>query len=89
MASEFSAPGVDRFGAFTIEDGFCEICGDQAFVVTYEQFEALGYDEQGPISPKHLIIGETKKDIGVTCGCYGRLHRQVGHIVTEQKYRHR
>lgn len=92
--------GEDRFGSFVAEPSRCKVCGKDGLCIGYSTFEARGHDDLGAIDPKHLIIGnavftgkvlgaeiELHGPIGVTCGCYGRLHRQVAHIQTEQKYR--
>lgn len=85
------AHGADKFGDFVLEASTCRVCGKDATCVHYESFSAMGYDSQGAIDPKRLLAWHEGyiAAVGVECGCYGRLHRQVAHIVTTQKYARR
>jgi len=87
-------PGDDSFGHYNmykarrITDPTCVACDAPR--------EAL--IQYTPLSPKHArlpagieveatILKAEGNYIGVTCGCYAKLHRQVAHIVDKMEAR--
>lgn len=73
--------GKDDFGRFVVGAGNCVHCGSVGISVKYapKRFDALGVDTA------YTILKDPKNKIGITCGCYAKLHRQVAHITTKRK----
>lgn len=69
-------PGEDVFGHFVIGADKCAVCGQVGICVKY------GPDLKLPdsISVESTILKHVTHSIGITCGDYGKLHRQVTHI---------
>lgn len=72
--------GKDDFGRFVVGAGNCIHCGTTGICVKYgpKRFDA-GVDVE------YTILKDTKNKIGITCGCYAKLHRQVTHIEHKRK----
>jgi hypothetical protein len=68
-------PGEDAFGQFVIESGICPKCGQAGLIVRYGPEVHL---PQG-ISCSATILRDGRS-VGLLCGDYGKLHRQVTHI---------
>src|SRR6266496_1184904 len=66
--------GQDHFGDFTLSSYYCFVCKDAAIVVEYQTINL------GRIEINNTILRDIKNAIGITCGCYGKFHRQVAHI---------
>jgi hypothetical protein len=78
------ANGSDSIGNFEVQiPGLCPNCNDRVEVsIQYRSgpavdraLKALGIDPKTP-----SLILDVSKDIGVTCGCYAKFHRQIAHI---------
>lgn len=72
--------GKDEFGRFVVGAGNCVHCGSIGISVKYAP---LRFD--AGVDTEYTILKDTKNKIGITCGCYAKLHRQVTHIKTKQK----
>lgn len=75
--------GVDKFGAFAVREGRCGVCGKHELCIQYHHRPRI--PEYSRTSPSLLVrvrreVGRGVRQLGLTCGCYGKLHRQVGHI---------
>lgn len=70
--------GSDAFGKFVITGGPCGVCGQSGlYTIKYAPKSfALPMD----ITPEATILKTVDNYIGLNCGCYGKLHRQVTHI---------
>jgi hypothetical protein len=74
-----SVHGKDDFGRFIIGAGDCINCGVTGICVKYSP-RTFSLQEWGLESPEFTILRDTKNRVGITCGCYGKFHRQVTHI---------
>lgn len=80
--------GKDKFGAFAIERNheqeqeLCISC-DEPMPIKLEYLDLMGFPEG--IDVKATILKDEHAAIGITCGCYAKLHRQVAHIEDAQK----
>lgn len=71
--------GSDDFGTFRLREGkVCQACGQRGVAVIYRP-KYLELEKEVLEAPS-LILKDSGKPIGVTCGCYAKLHRQVAHI---------
>lgn len=67
---------------------YCDQCGERAVGLT---IETISLPE--PMKPSSKLIGfrdgptdvEPITQLGITCGCYGRFHRQIAHIQEGKK----
>jgi hypothetical protein len=70
--------GEDAFGKFVITGGPCNMCGHAGgFTVKYAP---KSFKLPKGLSVEATILRTTDNYIGLNCGCYGKLHRQVTHI---------
>jgi hypothetical protein len=73
--------GNDRFGQFTlvITPRACECCGRK----TRAQIGYALDDLELPngIDVRNTILRTPSAWVGLDCGCYGKFHRQVAHIM--------
>ena len=70
--------GSDAFGKFVITGGPCDLCGHTGgFTVKYQP---KSFKLPKGMTPEATILKTTDTYIGLNCGCYGKLHRQVTHI---------
>jgi hypothetical protein len=72
--------GEDSFGRFVITGGPCSNCG-------HALNHCVKYAPRSFELPEDILVSKTilktvDNYIGVNCGCYGKFHRQVAHIVT-------
>jgi hypothetical protein len=81
--------GTDRLGKFEIKSGHCGVCHEgrargfmPIMVVQYKDSPKVpDYVAQS----KSLLIRNKKtknfiRTIGINCGCYAKVHRQIAHI---------
>ena len=83
LDSDGRAPsvGVDRFGPFWVGSGKCGYCDKPEVVVRYMHKPRI--PEYPRSSPSLILLGRSirwTRQVGVTCGCYAKAHRQVAHI---------
>ena len=83
--------GEDAFGPFLITGGPCTVCNDRKSNVVVK-YRPSTLELPSNIDPARTILKGSKKNpadnyIGIACGCYGKLHRQVAHIVDSIKRR--
>jgi hypothetical protein len=73
----FVGVGKDSLGPFNVQDGrLCPSCGHAGLVITYKRKPKLSdYVRSAP-----ALILRGRRTIGLTCGCYAKLHRQITHI---------
>jgi hypothetical protein len=76
--------GEDAYGEFDLYEANCSVCDRRALCVAYDKTPVLPAYKGTPINPARLKIGETH--LCVSGGCYASAHRQVAHMVTENKY---
>jgi hypothetical protein len=69
--------GSDAFGKFVISGGPCSLCGLSGLNVKYQP---KAFKLPKDITPEATILKTTDNYIGINCGCYGKLHRQITHI---------
>jgi hypothetical protein len=92
--------GADRFGHFHITGGPCTHCGAEGVLCVNYRFNTEGVAVNFPegikpsdtiLQPRDTHVDETY--LGINCGCYSKLHRQVTHIQEKlearQKISHR
>lgn len=82
--------GVDALGAFTTTQGTCGVCHkNKVIVVRYDEpkWHELAYKmltwsdlREYTILGRAYTYIRAKGSVGVTCGCYSKLHRQLTHI---------
>lgn len=71
--------GEDAFGKFVIGETYnCEVCNRPNVLVIRYNKDSLDLGEG--IEVGKTILKEATTRIGINCGCYGKLHRQVAHI---------
>lgn len=84
--------GTDKFGNFKTmtknEGAFTCVCGEEPDVVLMY----FGPIDLGDVKAKDTILksdieGHEPRLLGITCGCYAKLHRQVTHIQERMKSR--
>lgn len=72
--------------------GMCDVCHNAAFGILIHDVELpmqIGVEHTilkgyAPVHRKgHVFF------VGVNCGCYGKFHRQIAHIITNMNIRHR
>jgi hypothetical protein len=70
--------GKDTLGSFNVSDNVvCRTCGHVGLVISYREKPNLeDYVRNAP----NLILRKHQRRIGLTCGCYAKLHRQIVHI---------
>lgn len=68
--------GEDAFGRFHIKTGFCGTCDFNCGALV--QYVNPPEFPEGIERARTILKGSRK--IGIDCGCYGKLHRQVAHI---------
>jgi hypothetical protein len=82
--------GEDNLGKFTVLiPGHCGACGqDTDTSILYKGALKMRLKEKG-IEPNSLILFDQNKlrHIGVTCGCYAKLQRQIAHISNKRSER--
>lgn len=73
--------GEDKFGRFKIEPGECGVCGKFSIRVSYKDTpKVTGYVRKArSFLLKHKKRGLIRK-VGINCGCYAKVHRQIVHI---------
>lgn len=70
--------GKDAFGKFIVTGGPCNLCGHAGgYTVKYAP---KSFKLPKDITPEATVLKTTDNYIGLNCGCYGKLHRQVTHI---------
>lgn len=78
----YAGSGTDGVGEFRLymDGASCEKCGkDGVIIVSYRKLFLTKYVREA----KSLILFNTKgkkRRLGIECGCYSKLHRQVTHI---------
>lgn len=87
--------GEDALGKFTIAmPGFCNICAEEKSRLQSRnpRVDAVAQYDRKPkvykqIRPEATILNlgtlekpRLTRQIGITCGCYGKLHRQYAHM---------
>lgn len=80
-----TANGKDKFGPFILDTHIlpCDVCGTVAVRLGYN---GAKYKLPDGIDAKATILPNPQRMwIGITCGCYAKLHRQVAHIEDAQK----
>lgn len=85
---QLTGNGSDNLGNFAVlMPGHCGVCNEDTDVVLrYHSTQAIAALKKligkDPKEVPSLIITVNKKiaQIGVTCGCYAKFHRQVAHI---------
>lgn len=93
MPLKFIAEGGDGLASFEIHiPGYCNACSHQTDVsLRYHAPQLKASLAKKNIDPKtpSLIVVVNKKfaEIGVTCGCYAKFHRQLAHIGDSRKRR--
>jgi hypothetical protein len=85
--------GQDKFGKFRIEGGQeCPVCRtEEQWCITYTSTAKI--EDYAKRAPGLILKRADRLDrtpilwrrIGITCGCYGKLHRQVAHITDNGK----
>lgn len=92
-----SYSGRDDFGPFLMAlDGInaakgltCAACHSEVnFAVRYKPgsgFHLPKYKGR-ELTPAETILKKRTNVLGVTCGCYAKLHRQVCHITAKERY---
>jgi hypothetical protein len=82
--------GTDKFGDMRLRQGKCEHCGKTTTRVDWMSFELPANIDP---TARTLIsniddLGNFRQTalpkLGITCGCYGKFHRQVAHISSRQ-----
>jgi hypothetical protein len=86
--------GSDKFGEFHLTGGPCTHCGNERTVCVHYRIQPNGQfvDLGEGIKPSDTILqphGTMVDDtyLGINCGCYGKLHRQVAHIIDRREAR--
>lgn len=83
MSLQFTSQGSDELGKFTVLiPGHCASCDADTDVVIKYAVQSLGVHlrKRGIDPQTPSLVLKRKGEIGVTCGCYGKFHRQVAHI---------
>ena len=83
MSLQFTTTGSDSLGNFTVLiPGYCASCDNPTDVVIKYAAMRLGTNlrDRGIDPQSTSLVLNRKKEIGVTCGCYAKFHRQVAHI---------
>ena len=71
----------DDIGQWVIcKDGRCDNCEAECYAYLVAELLWL------PVPRTGTIIAHAER-LGITCGCYGKLHRQVAHIQDAYKQR--
>ena len=71
--------GQDAFGDFTIQPGWCGVCDfNCSTTVQYKVNKNFGLPKG--IQIEKTILKMQCRKVGLDCGCYGKLHRQIAHI---------
>lgn len=87
MAFELDTEGEDSLGKFDIRDfADCQVCGaDQVQTVRYHK--RPGVSTYVAEARSFLLRANKRKrkpplhrEIGINCGCYSKVHRQIAHI---------
>lgn len=80
---QLQSKGSDELGRFTVSmPGHCGTCDtDQDVTILYNTASL----KKGlhPIDPAFTVVahrGKPPHSLGLTCGCYGKFHRQIAHI---------
>jgi hypothetical protein len=75
--------GSDEFGRFTIVEGECGKCGHKSPINV--KYRPRSFWLESDIKLESTILKSLDHRLGVTCGCYGKFHRQVTHIRTKRR----
>lgn len=79
--------GSDKFGNFHLTGGPCTHCGAERTICVNYRFNTNGIAANLPngikpsdtiLQPRGTHVDETY--LGINCGCYAKLHRQVARI---------
>jgi hypothetical protein len=91
---QITTNGRDDLGAFTVLlPGHCASCDtDTDVVLKYPNRQELAraLEQRGiefNFTKTHVILHKSKREIGVTCGCYAKWQRQVAHISRKREGR--
>jgi hypothetical protein len=87
--------GHDKLGIFEIKAGQCGICkagnssGNMTSLMVVQYKRTPRVDEYVS-QAKALLIRNKKtgnfiRTIGINCGCYSKVHRQITHIAASEK----
>lgn len=78
--------GEDAFGKFRITGGPCTNCSQAKLMcIHYSRDEVM---LPKGIEPSDTILRDpTDTYLGINCGCYAKLHRQVAHIQDKMRQR--
>jgi hypothetical protein len=78
--------GSDAFGKFTFATAFdCGVCmRPNVRTIAYHKGKL---DFGDGIEVRKTILRTPETRIGINCGCYGKLHRQVAHITHRREAR--
>lgn len=83
--------GRDAFGKFRITGGPCTNCGGDGSPTLCMCIHYSLSDLTLPrgIKPEDTILRHAHEDayLGINCGCYAKLHRQVAHIQDKMRQR--
>jgi len=71
------AVGRDALGPFNVEEAQCSRCSHQGLVIHYKVKPKL---DPYVRDARSLVMRKPSRQIGLTCGCYAKLHRQIVHI---------
>lgn len=80
--------GEDALGRFIVGAGKCINCSTTCICVKYApaSFSLANFNIA---DVGNTLLKDTKNRVGITCGCYGKFHRQVTHIFEKTEARHR
>lgn len=77
---ESGYPFYDDFGPFKLKVATCCHCGaENQLSVKYSTSASITVAQE-KIDLGRTVLKKLTNSIGVTCGCYAKLHRQVTHI---------
>lgn len=94
MSLQFTATGRDDLGSFAVlVPGHCHACSkDTDVIVRYHASQVTNNLKKKlaikdlKLAPSLILLVNGKiAEIGVTCGCYAKFHRQVAHISDTRK----
>ena len=80
--------GRDAFGPFNLEEGFCDSC-EMNNDLNVRWYGKNALQLPAGIDVESTILKHPHRKVGINCGCYGKLHRQVAHIHDGMEMRRR